>query len=192
MLPVLRPADAAGIALADVAGGQASADGRSSHRQPILDTGPAQLRVAFALPAEGFDVLVNVDHVLAWGVDADVVASTAMDNLERWSRAAEWTEEEDEHGRRIVSSASGDGWDASRILVPEARAELRRRLDGGRILVGVPDRDLLVAARLVDGDPEFAALFASFVTDQAEAADDAISASLYELVGDDLREFRPT
>jgi hypothetical protein len=92
--------------------------------------------------------------------------------------------------RRLVSSASGGGGDASRILLPEVRADLAATLGpSGRVLIGIPERDLLVAGALVDGDEEFAVLFAEFVRDHAAGADQPLDPRLHEIVGGELRPF---
>ena len=39
-----------------------------SHAQPLIDSGPAGLPVIYTIPAGGFDVVVNGDHLLSWGV----------------------------------------------------------------------------------------------------------------------------
>ena len=91
---------------------------------------------------------------------------------------------------RIISSASGDGGDAARILLLEVRAHLAAELGAGaRVLVGVPERDLLVAGALVDGDEEFAALFAEFIRDDAAGADQPLDARLHEIVAGELQAF---
>jgi hypothetical protein len=185
----LRPAGTPGVRLDSLELGALGAEAMKSHRQPVIAPGPADLVVAFVLPSDGFDVLVNADHLLDWGVAPDAVSAAAMANLERWSASAPWSSEEDERARRIVSSASGDGWDAGRILVPDARRHLASELAGGRVLVGVPNRDLLVAARLAPDDPEFATLFATFVADEADGSDDPIDRRVFELVGDALVPF---
>ena len=49
--------------------------------------------------------------------------------------------------RRLISSDTGDGLDAVRILLPEVMEHLTRELGGaGRVLIGIPDRHLLTAA----------------------------------------------
>jgi hypothetical protein len=59
-----------------------------------------------------------------------------------------------------------------------------------RILVGLPERDLLIAAGLADGDDEFASLFADYVADRAQAADDPIDDRIFELVEGELVELQ--
>lgn len=185
----LRAATTPGIRIDSIDTDALTAEGLKSHRQPLVAAGPADLAVVFVLPSDGFDVLVNAEHLMSWGIAADALATAAMANLARWSADASWSSEEDERGRRIVSSASGDGWDAGRILLPDVRERFATELAGGRVLVGVPHRDLLVAARLAPDDAEFAALFATFVAEQADGADEPIDRRIFELTGDTLVPF---
>ena len=191
LMPILRPIGSGGTRLAGLDPAQLAAEGMRSHAQPVVDEGPVDLLVGYVLRAEAFDVLVNADHLLAWGVTPDELRAAAMGNLGRWSATAPWTDEASGL-RRLVSSASGDGGDAARILLPEVRAHLVDELgDGARVLVGVPERDLLVAASLVGGDDEFAALVAEFVRGHADDADQPLDRRLHELVDGELRPFVP-
>jgi hypothetical protein len=176
--------------------GTTGTDGRqrfvsASHSGPakqIVKPGPAGLQIVYVLPGPGFDIVVSLDHLLAWGVGPDQVDEAAMANLGAWSSAASWVDEEDGH-RRIVWSDRGEGLDAARILLAEVRSRLASDLaPARRILVGVPERDLLIAAGLADGDAEFASMFADYVSDRARAADEPIDGRVFELVGDELVE----
>ena len=112
-----------------------------------------------------------------------------MRNLSRWSASAPWTDEIS-GDRRLVSSDTGDGWDAVRILLPEVTAHLTAELASyGRILVGLPERHLLTAASLRPDDTEFATLFAEFVLEQSGGADEPIDRRVFELVDGRLVEF---
>ena len=125
---------------------------------------------------------------MAWGVGPDQVHDVAMANLAEWSLNAAWTNEVN-GGRRVVWSDLGEGLDAARILLPEVRVRLASDLGPThRILIGVPERDLLVAARLADGDDEFASMFADYVADRARAADEPIDSRVFELVDGELVE----
>jgi hypothetical protein len=123
---------------------------------------------------------------MAWGVGPDAVHDAAVANLAEWSIQATWTDEID-GGRRVVWSEHGDGQDAVRILLPEVRARLAADLGSAhRILIGLPERDLLVAAGLNDGDAEFESLFAHYVADRAAFADEPIDSRIFELVEGEL------
>jgi hypothetical protein len=159
---------------------------RGGPGKSIIRTGPAGLPIVYVIPGRGFDVLVGVEHLMAWGVGPDQVHDAAMANLARWSLDAAWTNEVS-GGRRVVWSDLGEGLDAVRILLPEVRVRLAADLGPThRILVGVPERDLLVAARLADGDDEFASMFADYVADRARAADEPIDSRVFDLVDGEL------
>jgi hypothetical protein len=188
-LPLVRPA------LRPV--GTSGTDGRdpripvggSGPGKTVVRPGPAGLPVVYVLPGAGFDVVVNVDHLLAWGVGPDRVHAAAMANLTAWSTGTAWTDEINGH-RKIMWSDWGGGMDAARILLAEVRDHLETALaPAPRILVGIPERDLLIAAGLTEGDDDFAALFALYVSDRARAADESIDARVFELVRGELVEF---
>jgi uncharacterized protein YtpQ (UPF0354 family) len=187
IMPVLRPLGTSGVALAGLDREALSREGNKSHAQPVIDPGPGDLAVAYAMRAESFDVLVNADHLLAWGIEPSVLRETALENLGQWSSGAPWNDELSGE-RRLVSSETGEGGDAARILLPEVRSYLATELGaGGRVVVGMPDRDLLVAGSVRPGDEEFATLFADFVIEQCGGADEPIDRRLFELVDGELR-----
>ena len=160
-----------------------------SHAQPLLDVGPAGLPVVYTIDAGAYDIVVNGDHLLSWGIGAAEIQDAAMRNLSRWSASAPWTDEIS-GDRRLVSSDTGDGWDAVRILLPEVTAHLTAELASyGRILVGLPERHLLTAASLRPDDTEFATLFAEFVLEQSGGADEPVDRRVFELVDGRLVEF---
>ncbi|NJD28699.1 MAG: hypothetical protein FIA92_10440 [Chloroflexi bacterium] len=182
---VLRPAGASGTPMASIDREQLALEADHTHAEPLTDPGPAGLTVAYVLRTSGFDILVNADHLLGWNIEPDVIRTTAFENLRTWSKDAPWTDELS-GGRRLLASDSGAGGDAARILLPEVRAYLSAELnEGARVLVGVPHRDLLVAAALRPEDPEFLGQFTAFVADAADA-DQPIDPRTFELAGGEL------
>ncbi len=180
--PAFRPVGTKGLALDSINLATLMAHSAQSHAQPIIDEGPGGLPVVYTISAEGFDIVVNGDHLLSWAVDPAAIQDAALANLARWSSGADWTSEIS-GDRRLVSSATGDGWDAARLLLPEAAARFAMELGPfGRILVGIPERHLLTAGALGPNDSEFAALFADFVLEQSGGADEPIDRRLFELV----------
>jgi hypothetical protein len=180
--PALRPAGTIGV------------DGRSAEitstrglpGKPLIVAGPADLTIGYIMPGPGFGVLVGIEHLLAWGVGPGRAHSAAMANLAGWSSSAPW-EIEVNGSRRVVWSDSGGGMDAARILLPEVRGQLASDLGAiGRVVIGVPERDLLIATCVAEGDDEWVAMMAAYVTDRSHSADDPIDPRLFELVGGDL------
>jgi hypothetical protein len=183
--PVLRPVGTTGVDGHNI--GLSSGSGLPG--KPLISSGPAGLAVAYVIPGQGFSIFAGAEHLQAWGVGPEKAHAAATANLSAWSAGAPW--DEDVSGpRRVVWSASGRGMDAARILLPEVRAWLTAELGGsGRVLVGLPEGDLLVAASLLDQDDEFAALFAEYVADRSAEADDPLDPRLFELVGGELVAF---
>ncbi len=178
--PVLRPAGTHGID-GRVVGVPASG---ALPSRPLIADGPAGLAVAYVIPGPGFAVFAAADHLLSWAVGPDEVHAAAMANLSAWSAGAPW-ETEQSGPRTMIWSATGEGLDAARILLPEARAHLAERL-GGPVLVGLPERDLLLAVARDEADGELEALFGAYVTERWGEADDPIDGRVFELVAGEL------
>jgi hypothetical protein len=183
--PVLRPAGTTGIDGRDVRPGA----GGSLPSKPLIAEGPGGLAVAYLIPAPGFGVFAGADHLLSWAVGPDQIHATALANLAVWSAGTPW-ESETSGARTMVWSGSGDGLDAARILLPEVREELGARL-GGRVLIGLPERDLLLAVAADESDAELADLFAAYVSERWAEADDRIDGRVFELVGGVLTALPP-
>jgi hypothetical protein len=191
VFPIVRPAGTTGAAAdtpLDVLRSSPAA-----HTTPLVAEGPAGLVVSFTLAGGGFDVLINGEHLLSWGVDGAELAAAAGANLAAWSAEAPWTREGAE-GRNLLSSDTGSGHDAARILLDTARAHITSELmalsvPGTRLLVGLPDRDLLVVGTLAPSDPDFAPQFHDFIVEHSGGADEPIERRIFELVDGDLVVF---
>jgi hypothetical protein len=189
LYPAFRPVGTQGLALESIDRETLAARAGQSHAQPLLDVGPAELPVVYTIDAGAYDIIVNGDHLLAWGVEPAEIQDAAMRNLAAWSAGAPWTDEVSGE-RRLISSDTGNGWDAVRILLPEVTAHLTAELGSvGRILVGLPERHLMTAASLRPGDDDFATLFADFIVEQSGGADEPIDRRVFELVEGRLVEF---
>jgi uncharacterized protein DUF1444 len=189
IFPALRPVGTQGLAVSEIDPETLSTEATRGHSQPLVDEGPCGIPVVYALDVGAFDVIVNGDHLLTWGVGATEIQDAALRNLAAWSATAAWTDEVSGE-RRLLSSDTGDGWDASRILLPDVLDRLTAELGAtGRVLVGLPERHLLIAGTLRPGDDEFAGLFGDFIVEQSGGADEPIDRRVFELVGGRLVEF---
>jgi hypothetical protein len=191
LFPILRPVGTTGLRLDEADHATLMANANKAHTMPLIGDGPCGLVVVYALPATGFDVLVNGEHLVSWGVEPGAIHDAAIRNLAAWSADAGWSDEAS-GDRRLLSSDTGTGMDAARILLPAARALLARELgaDGtARVLVGLPDRNLLMAGAMRPGDEEFAVLLRNYVIEHSEGADEPIDLRVFELVGAELVDF---
>ena len=188
--PAFRPVGTHGLAVEGLDRDTLAQHSLQSHAQPLVDDGPAGLPVIYAIPAGGFDIVVNGDHLLSWGIEPVELQDAAMRNLATWAANAPWTNEVSGE-RRLISSDTGDGLDAVRILLPDVMAHLAQELGqgGARVLVGIPERHLLTAASLRPDDGEFAAMFSEFVVEQSGGADEPIDRRVFEIVDGRLVEF---
>jgi hypothetical protein len=187
--PAFRPVGTTGLPIETVDPETLAQHSMQAHSQPLLDEGPAGLPVVYTMAASGFDIVINGDHLLSWGIDAAELQSAAIANLRAWAANAPWTDEADGE-RRLISSDTGDGLDAARIILPETIEYLTGQLESqGRVLVGIPERHLLAAAPLRPDDAGFAALFSEFVIEQSGGADEPVDRRLFEIVDGRLVEF---
>ena len=189
LYPAFRPVGTLGLAVDSIDREQLAAHSAQSHAQPLLDVGPADLPVVYTINAGAYDIVVNGDHLLSWGVEPSEIQDAALRNLATWSATAPWTDEVS-GDRRLISSDTGHGWDAARILLPEVVAHLVSELGSvGRILVGLPERHLMTAGSLRPDDDDFATLFAEFIVEHSGGADEPIDRRVFELVDGRLVEF---
>jgi hypothetical protein len=187
--PAFRPVGTQGTSIETVDRETLAQHSMQSHAQPLLDTGPAGLPVVYTIAAGGFDIVVNGDHLLSWGIEPSQLQDAALRNLATWAADAPWSEEVS-GDRRVISSDTGEGLDAARILLPDAVAYLARELGAsGRVLVGIPERHLLLASTLRPEDAGFAPMFAEFVIEQSGGADEPVDRRLFEIVDGRLVEF---
>ena len=189
LYPAFRPVGTLGLAVDSIDREQLAAHSAQSHAQPLLDVGPAAIPVVYTINAGAYDIVVNGDHLLSWGIEPAELQSAAVANLREWAATAPWTDET-EGDRRLISSDTGDGMDAARIILPETLDYLQRELGPhGRVLVGIPERHLLAASALRPDDAGFAAMFSEFVIEQSGGADEPVDRRLFEIVDGRLVEF---
>ena len=116
-----------------------------SHAQPLLDAGPAELPVVYTIDAGAFDIIVNGDHLLAWGVEPAEIQDAAMRNLAAWSAGAPWTDEVS--GERRLHQLGHREW-LGRGPDPAARGD---RPPDGRARARRPDPRRAARAASHDG-----------------------------------------
>lgn len=112
----------------------------------------ADLVVCYVIDSPRTVRYVMPEWLAAWGLSEDALHACALDNLARASREVPMQAAAQQDGKvELLCWDSQDGYDATRVLVPDLHRRLREHL-GQTFLVGVPNRDFLVALREDDED----------------------------------------
>ncbi len=155
IFPMLKPA----ASLEAVSASMADPD-----RRPVYRPWEAGLVIALVLDAPDNVTYLRQCDLARWGVDFDSLLELALENLEAASEGLplkmSQSPDEDTPSAFIVID-SGDGYDATRILLPRQRDFLAEYL-GPEYLVGIPNRDFLIAFTF-----DLARQFAPLIRDDA-------------------------
>jgi hypothetical protein len=102
--------------------------------------------------AYGIDNDRTISHITKkrldkWGVAIDDLHETALGNLTKKSQAVQAHAAQDDDGRmELILFQTLDGYDASRVLLPDLHERLREHL-GSPFSAGIPNRDILLCFR---------------------------------------------
>jgi len=124
------------------------ADGEdSAHQhtvtQPLVDG----LLIAYAIDSDRSIAYIPRVQFENWGVSRDDLHETAIDNLVARSESMSAQAAQDESGQiNLIMFQTGDGYDASRVLLPTLYERLREHL-GGPFVAAIPNRDILLCFR---------------------------------------------
>jgi uncharacterized protein YtpQ (UPF0354 family) len=102
------------------------------------------LDVVYAVQRNHSFTVVTKDDLEHWGRSLDQIDSLALANLERQTNEEEKLRCEPTGGQELCGWASGDGYDATRMLVPGLRQQIRKEL-GGPAVYAVPLESVYVA-----------------------------------------------
>jgi hypothetical protein len=103
----------------------------------------ADLAVVYAVEREHEFALVGRDDARRWGVAPRELHRIALDNLLRRTNAEEKLLCEPSDGQELCGWASGDGYDATRMIVPGLRRQIEREI--GRAVYAVPMENVFIA-----------------------------------------------
>jgi uncharacterized protein YtpQ (UPF0354 family) len=114
--------------------------------QPARRPFVAGLSVVYGVQAEDQFTYITLDDLSRWGRDVRELDRLALENLARETREHEALLCEDE----LCGWASGDGYDATRMIVPQLRRDIVEEI--GPAVYAVPREDVFVAlpVRLAD------------------------------------------
>jgi uncharacterized protein YtpQ (UPF0354 family) len=102
------------------------------------------LDVIYAVQGDHYLTVATKDDLARWGQSVDDVDSLALSNLEKQTNKDQKLLCEPSEGQKLCGWASGDGYDASRMLVPGLRRQIVKEL-GGPAVYAVPLESVFVA-----------------------------------------------
>jgi hypothetical protein len=105
------------------------------------------LIVAFAIDHDRTISYLSQQRFEEWKVPLDTLRETALNNLMARSEQIAAHAAQDEDGQvNLILFQTMDGYDASRVLLPNLHDRLREHL-GSPFLAGLPNRDILICFR---------------------------------------------
>lgn len=117
------------------------------HRETLTQPVVPGLRVAYGIDSDRSIAYIPRIQFELWNMPLDDLHETAIDNLVGRSQAMHAQVAQDESGAiDLIIFQSGDGYDASRILLPTLHDRLREHIDSP-FVAAVPNRDILLCFR---------------------------------------------
>jgi uncharacterized protein YtpQ (UPF0354 family) len=146
----------------------------------------ADLIVTYVVDEQRSVAFINEDHLERWSVSVQDVHEQAIENLRRRTLDQVDYVTAGEGEQRIFIFNSGDGYDATRLLLADLLATWARDLPGN-LVIGIPNRDFLIG--FSDANPEILERIAQQVQSDATGREHGITDQLFTLVAGEVREY---
>ncbi|HET9214756.1 MAG TPA: DUF1444 family protein [Gaiellaceae bacterium] len=158
--------------------------------EPARTAGPGDLAVVYAVDGGDAFTIVRPEDVERWGTTLESMHGLALDNLLRRTNEDEPLLCEPSGGQELCGWASGDGYDATRMVVPELREQIVDEI-AGPAGYAVPMETVFIAlplAVLEERGTERA--FRLKVEQDFQTADDPLSRDVFVERGGELTPLR--
>lgn len=110
---------------------------------------PANLATVYAVDSDDAFTIVRPEDVERWGTTVEEIDEIALDNLARQTNEDEPLLCEPSGAQPLCGWASGDGYDATRMIVPELRRQIREEYGNDEpVAYAVPEEHVYVALPL--------------------------------------------
>lgn len=148
----------------------------------------ANLIITYVIDEPDSVAFINEEHLERWEIGEHELYQQALQNLrERTISTTDYTTiGEDAHQLFIFSSQ--DGYDATRILLPDLLDQWRTLLPGN-IVIGIPNRDFLIA--FSDADQTTLTNIARQVQVDSDQRPYSLTAQLFTLAEGEIRTYDP-
>lgn len=162
---------------------------RKDAAPPVHRPFVAGLIITYVFDFPDYRAYVNVDMLARImdrpGSTFDAIHEHALENL-RWRTTSHNYETHGLYDKTMVVCETRDGYAATRVLLPDLMATWAERIPG-RILIGIPNRDFLIA--FSDRSPAHVAAMARQVRGDAAQRDHALCADLLLWQNGRIREY---
>lgn len=117
---------------------------RTLEEAPAQTGFPADLAVVYAVDRKSDFTLVTPADVDRWGQPLGAIHRLALANLSRQTNGQDWLLCEPVGGEKLCGWASEDGYDATRIIVPQLRRQIEKEY-GGPAVYAMPMEHVSIA-----------------------------------------------
>jgi uncharacterized protein YtpQ (UPF0354 family) len=146
----------------------------------------AQLIITYVIDEQRSVTFINDDHLERWGVGVAKIHEQAIANLRRRTLERVDYVTAGEGDQRLYIFNSGDGYDATRLLLGDVLATWARALPGN-LVIGIPNRDFLIG--FSDANPEILERVAQQIQADAAGREHGLTEQLFTLEAGQVREY---
>ncbi len=146
----------------------------------------ADLIITYVIDEPARLVYLNEQHLERWGLAEHELYSEALANLRRRTEERGTYTVTGQGATRLIIFKAQDGFDATRLLLPDLLGRWRSELPGN-LVIGVPDRDFLIL--FSDADREVLANVARQIQFDAAQREHSLTDQLFTLVANEVREY---
>lgn len=146
----------------------------------------ADLIVAYVIDEAESVAYINENHLETWQIDEQSLHDQALANLRRRTFDATAYTTAGEGAQRLFIFNSQDGYDATRLLLPELLEQWRAQLPG-KLVIGIPNRDFLIA--FSDADRTILTNVARQIQFDSAQRAYGLTDQLFTLINGEVREY---
>jgi uncharacterized protein YtpQ (UPF0354 family) len=146
----------------------------------------ADLMIAYVIDEERSFAYINEDHLERWNISVQDLHDQALANLRRRTDEQVKYTTVGEGEQRLFIFNSGDGYDATRLLLADVLAAWAREVPG-HLVIGIPNRDFLIA--FSDANSEILRGVAAQVQSDAAQREYGLTEQLFTLADGVVKEY---
>jgi uncharacterized protein YtpQ (UPF0354 family) len=144
------------------------------------------LMIAYVIGEGNRVAYINEQHLERWQISSYDLHEQAIINLRKRTDDTGSYTATGEGAQRLIIFNTQDGFDATRLLLPDLLAELRGQFPG-HMVIGIPNRDFMIL--FSDAEHTILANVASQIDADATQRANGLTDRLFTLDGGEVREY---